>query len=98
MVDLSSSLCNSHYQRISHTIKSHETTIFPWFSHGFPMENPPRKKLTSLLRLRMKLPGAAEAIQEIVGLFLERGERRRSWQVVVNEERRFRMRKTIGKP
>lgn len=34
-----------------------------------------QKKLTSLLRLRMKLPGAAEAIQEIVGLFLENPHR-----------------------
>eukprot|EP00435_Cladocopium_sp_Y103_P063905 s761_g25.t1 len=34
-----------------------------------------QKKLTSLLRLRMKLPGGGEAIQEIVGLFLENPHR-----------------------
>ena len=31
---LSSSLCNSNYQRVN-PIKSHETTSFLWFSYGF---------------------------------------------------------------
>ena len=30
------SLKSTHYQRVKHPIKSHRTTIFPWFSYGFP--------------------------------------------------------------
>ena len=30
-------ICNINYQRVVIPIKSHDTIIFLWFSHGFPV-------------------------------------------------------------